>query len=57
MILTLPQAMEAIAHKDSQILELAADKSMELAKKMVDYTVEMSVGREAGKGELFDATA
>lgn len=47
------QSIEAV----SRILEFATEKSTELAKKMVNVSVEMAVGRESGKGASFDAVA
>lgn len=47
------QSIEAV----SQVLELATAESTELAKKMVAVSVEMALGSEVGKGQLFDAVA
>jgi hypothetical protein len=41
----------------NQVMQYAAKASTDMADKLVKLSVEMAVGKEAGKGELFDAVA
>ncbi len=50
---SVAQSVEALG----QIMQMASAKTVEQAKKQMEYAVTMAVGVEQGKGEQFDALA